>query len=491
MFPPITLELIVIITGLVILLLDSFTTPRDSTRFAKVSLLSLSCVFLGSFFLKIPELSGREGFLQFYAVDHASLFFKRLAILSTLVVLVSACDYVRGFSARGLELNSGVGSGAFFAVPLFACAGLMFMASATDLLTVFVSLELVTISFYVLVAYVRANGLCLEAGVKYLIQGALGTAFLAYGFTWMFGLTGEIQLYAIASKFAQTQSQMPAILFTFCLVFAGIGFKVGAAPFQWWVPDVYQGAPTPITAFLSVASKAAGFLTLLRFIEPFLAVPVVRERVTALLCFSACVTVIYGNLGALPQTHFKRLLAYSSIAHAGYLLMAISSVGASSNSFRSVGSTVGFYLLGYLLTTLLSFLIYTVVASHSDAEDFSIFDGLFTRSPFLSFSLIVSMASAAGLPLTVGFYGKFLVFAHCFQAGNFGLLTAGALGVGCGFYYYLRVIAHAFWNEGFNRNKIVVPLMTKLIICLLIFTIFFFGISPYSALNYLSDSIPS
>ena len=487
MLPPITLEFLVITIGLMMLLIDSFRKNRNLIGPANLCILSLCVTFILSFYIENPDSSSGVGYLKFYAADHTSLFFKRLAILSTIVVLVCACDYVRGFTARQHDLNSGVGHGAFFAIPLFTCAGLMFMASATDLLTVFVSLELVTVSFYVLVAYARANATCLEAGVKYLILGALGTGFFAYGITWMFGLTGEIQLSAVGSKLAQLSSQYPAILFTFCLIFVGIGFKVAAAPFHWWVPDVYQGAPTPITAFLSVGSKAAGFLLLLRVVEPFLEVPLVREKVLLVLSFSAFATVIFGNLAAIPQTHFKRLLAYSSIGHAGYLLMAIASVGPASQAFRSVGASIGFYLLGYMLTTLLAFLIHTLVASNSEGEDLSIFNGLLERSPFLSLALIVSMASLAGLPLTVGFYGKFLVFGHCIQAGKFVLLGAGVLAVASGFYFYLRVLAASFWQDAVIKESIPVPFTTKLVICLLMLGIIFFGISPSSVISYLTD----
>lgn len=486
MFPPITLEILVICIGIVLLLVDSFKNGDHAVSASRASIFCLFWVLVWSFFLKAPDSIVEGSYLNFYSVDHFSLFFKRLALVCTIGVLVIAGDYVGSLTSSGNKLNAGVGAGAFFSIPLFTCAGLMFMASSRDLVTAFVSLELVTISLYVLVAYTRTNSDCLESGVKYLILGALGTGFLAYGLTWMFGLTGETQFSLMGPKLARLEGQEPAVLFTFALIFVGIGFKVAAAPFHWWVADVYQGAPTPITAYLSVGSKSAGFLLLLRLLEPFLTVPGVREKVMLVVAFSTVATLIYGNVGALPQTNFKRLLAYSSIGHAGYLLMAVASVKPTTGAFQSVGACVGFYLLGYLLMTILAFLVYTLVSAHTPGNDLSIFNGLSIRSPFLSFALLISMCSLAGVPFTVGFYGKFLVFAHSLQAGNFLLTAFGVLAVASGFYYYLRVIASSWWHEPTVKGLICIPLTTKLLICVLMVAIVFLGIVPRSVINYLA-----
>ena len=227
-------------------------------------------------------------------------------------------------------VTPGAGLGEFYSLPVFTCAGLMFMASAVDFLLIFVALELVTISFYILVAYMRRHTASLEAGVKYLILGALSTGFLVYGITWIFGLTGETNLAAIQHALATKAVATTPLLFGLMLLLTGLGFKVAAVPFQLWVPDVYQGAPTPITAFLSVGSKAAGFVVLLRVLQPFLGVPGVGVKVLAVLALMAALTMLYGNLAALPQDNFKRLLAYSSIGHAGYLLVAVASVTAAT-----------------------------------------------------------------------------------------------------------------------------------------------------------------
>jgi NADH-quinone oxidoreductase subunit N len=272
-------------------------------------------------------------------------------------------------------------------------------------------------------------------------------------------------------------------------VLIALGFKVAAAPFQLWVPDVYQGAPTPITAFLSVGSKAAGFIVLIRVLEPFLAVPEVGAKVLTVLAILAGATLIYGNLAALPQDNFKRLLAYSSIAHAGYLLVAVASVQETTASLGSAGVAVGFYLAGYLLMTLLSFLVLIVVANHSRGDDILHFNGLAKRSPFLAFGLLTAMLSLAGIPFTAGFIGKFLVFATAVQAGHYVLIGIGIITVAAGFYYYLRVVAAMYWQEPNDDTKITIAPLTRFTIGALTFAIFFFGIFPQPILNSLKPTV--
>src|SRR5262249_3620057 len=334
------------------------------------------------------------------------------------------------------------GLGEFFTIPIFTCAGLMWMASAIDFVMIFVSLELVTISFYVLVSYTRRNPTTLEAGVKYIVISALSTDFLVYGITWIFGVTGETNLQALASWVTTHAENRVPVLFGVALVLVALGFKIAAVPFQIWVPDVYQGAPTPITAFLSVGSKAAGFVVLLRVLTPFLALP----QVGRLLVIVAALTLIYGNFAALPQSNLKRLLAYSSIAHAGYLLIGVAAVA---------GSAVAYYLVAYLLMTLLSFAVLVVMGNHG-GEQIEDYFGLAKRSPFLAFALLIGMISLAGVPFTAGFLGKFFIFDAAIQQHQTGLVVIGVVTVGCGFYYYLKVIRAMYWAPSATADKIPV-----------------------------------
>src|SRR6185436_18146248 len=268
------------------------------------------------------------------------------------------------------------------ALPLFTCAGLMYLVSAIDFVFIFVALELVTVSFYVLVSFTRRNPATLEAGTKYLVLSAFSTAFLVYGIAWIFGATGQTNLYRLTAALTNAGGNSGAALLGIVFVLVALGFKIAAVPFQIWVPDVYQGAPTPVTAYLSVGSKAAGFVVLFRVLQPFFILP----QMERLLVVIALLTLIYGNLAALPQSNLKRLLAYSSIAHAGYLLIGVVSLA---------GEAVSFYLVAYLLMTLLSFAVLIVVAQNA-GDNIEDFNGLAKRSQFLAFAMMIGMASLAG-----------------------------------------------------------------------------------------------
>ena len=471
MIPSLSLEITVLLLGILMLLVESFSRSDDKRGLAKMAIGVLSALVGFSFF--VDPASGNA----FYAVDATAHFFKVLALLTTIVVLIMALEYSSVLAKYLPGVTPGAGLGEFYSLPVFTCAGLMFMASAVDFLLIFVSLELVTISFY-------------EAGVKYLILGALSTGFLVYGITWIFGLTGETNLAAIQHALATKAVATTPLLFGLMLLLTGLGFKVAAVPFQLWVPDVYQGAPTPITAFLSVGSKAAGFVVLLRVLQPFLGVPGVGVKVLAVLALMAALTMIYGNLAALPQDNFKRLLAYSSIGHAGYLLVAVASVSDTKATFGSAGVAVAFYLAGYLLMTLLSFLVLIVVARHSRGDDILHFNGLAKRSPFLAFALLTAMLSLAGVPFTAGFIGKFLVFAAAVQAGKFWLVAIGILTVAAGFYYYLRIVAAMYWQEPGDTTPIKIAPLTRTAIGALTFAVFVFGIFPQPILRQLKDPAP-
>src|SRR5882762_1238612 len=428
------LEIAVLLLGMVILMIEAFAGKIDKRVLAFAAITGLAIVLLATFFV-VPFSSSTNatGFWSFYTADRLAIFFKQFALLTTILVLIMMIDYapVVRDSFPGSSLQAGLGE--FFAVPIFTCAGLMYMASAIDFIMIFVSLELVTISFYVLVSFTRKNPATLEAGVKYLVLSALSTAFLVYGITWIFGVTGQTNLQRITVALANPEIERGAALFGMALVLVALGFKIAAVPFQIWVPDVYQGAPTPVTAYLSVGSKAAGFVVLLRVLRPFLMLPQI-ERLIVLI---ATLTLLYGNLAALPQSNLKRLLAYSSIAHAGYLLVGVACFD---------GPAVTFYLVAYLLMTLLSFAVLIVVAQQA-GERIADFDGLAKRSPFLAFAMLIAMISLAGVPFTAGFFGKFLIFVAAIRQHQTALVVVGAITVACGFYYYLKVVRAMYWQS--------------------------------------------
>jgi NADH-quinone oxidoreductase subunit N len=422
------LEVAVLVLGAVILLIESFSSKLDRRYLGYAALVGLTLIFLATFRVAPQTATSSAPFWDFYSADTTSLFFKRIALATTAGVIVMIFDFAPlvATGIQGATPQSGLGE--FFALPLFTCAGLMWMSSAIDFVLIFVSLELVTISFYVLVGFTRRNPASLEAAVKYLVLSAVATGFLVYGITWIFGATGETNLQKITTVLSRPGLEQNAALFGAVLVIIALGFKIAAVPFHIWVADVYQGAPTPVTAYLSVGSKAAGFVVLLRVLDPFLLLPQMQTLLVAI----AVLTLIYGNLAALPQTNVKRLLAYSSIAHAGYLLVAVVSFS---------GRSVAFYLVAYLLMTLLSFAV-LILVSHPGGDQLESFAGLSQRSPFLAFAMLVAMASLAGVPFTAGFLGKFLVFYAAIATHHFGLVVVAIVTVGAGFYYYFKVVRY-------------------------------------------------
>ena len=467
------LEVAVLVLGAVILLIESFSSNLDRRYLGYAALVGLTLIFLATFRVAPQTATSSAPFWDFYSADTTSLFFKRIALATTAGVIVMILDFAPlvATGIQGATPQSGLGE--FFALPLFTCAGLMWMSSAIDFVLIFVSLELVTISFYVLVGFTRRNPASLEAAVKYLVLSAVATGFLVYGITWIFGATGETNLQKITTVLSRPGLEQNAALFGAVLVIVALGFKIAAVPFHIWVADVYQGAPTPVTAYLSVGSKAAGFVVLLRVLDPFLLLPQMQTLLVAI----AVLTLIYGNLAALPQTNVKRLLAYSSIAHAGYLLVAVVSFS---------GRAVAFYLVAYLLMTLLSFAV-LILVSQPGGDQLESFAGLSQRSPFLAFAMLVAMASLAGVPFTAGFLGKFLVFDAAIATHHFGLVVVAIVTVGAGFYYYFKVVRAIYWDApSSSTDKIIVSPLTRAALIALIAGTFVLGVYPQPIFDALA-----
>jgi NADH-quinone oxidoreductase subunit N len=493
------LEIAVLVLGMLLLMVEAFAGKIDKRLLAFTAITGLAIVLLASFFVA-PSASPAHatGFWSFYTADRLAIFFKQFALLTTILVLVMMIDYAPVVLSSFASSTPQAGLGEFVALPLFTCAGLMYLVSAIDFVFIFVSLELVTVSFYVLVSFTRRNPTTLEAGTKYLVLSALATAFLVYGIAWIFGVTGQTNLYRIAevrgnsnvvagivdpghieiAMPAPPASPMPATTFGagaallgMVFVLVALGFKIAAVPFQIWVPDVYQGAPTPVTAYLSVGSKAAGFVVLIRVLQPFMKLPQTQRLIFVI----AFLTLIYGNLAALPQTNLKRLLAYSSIAHAGYLL-----IGVVCFDVRAIT----FYLVAYLLMTLLSFAVLIIVAQQT-GEEISDFDGLAKRSPFLAFAMLIGMISLAGVPFTAGFLGKFYIFYAAVLQRQIALVVVGVITVGCGFYYYLKVVRAMYWQSNSETEAIPVNGLSRIAISGLIVATICLGVYPQPILDAL------
>lgn len=489
--PAYYLEALTVTLGLVLLMAEAFVSSKSKAWVGVIAAIGLGAVLLICLPLAIgPEAKPDSSWAKwplwnFYQFDGLARFYKGFALLTTILVVLMSIDY-RSILARFTDHpGSENGTGEFYALPVFACAGMMWLASAKDLAGAFVALELVTITFYILVAYMRRNVGSLEAGVKYLILGALSTGFLVYGIAWVYGATGTMSLSQLSTHNPQL-STSAALLFGIALVMVGLGFKIGAVPMQVWIPDVYQGAPTPVTAFLSVGSKAAGFILMVRFLEPFLASEITRGPVLKLLVILAIATLLFGNLAAIPQTNFKRLLGYSSIAHAGFLILALAA--GRSGGAGMLGSTqvVSLYLATYLIMTLGVFFILSQVRLQRDGESITDFNGLGKTNPGLAAALTVLLAALAGVPLTAGFVGKFLVFQLAVDSGLWAAIGVAFIGAAAGFYYYLNVVRAMWWVNPGQKAEVHLPVISKACVAVLTVATLVFGFWPQPILALLN-----
>ena len=474
------LEISVIGLGLVLMLADLFV-PAERRRFIGYAGIAALGVLL------LTSLSGDGSCSQFgpafggaFINDGLSLFFKRFFIVAAMLVLFIAAEFADRI----------VAAAEYYSLIVFALAGMLFAASSNDFAMLFVSIELITITFYVLVSFQRSKITSLEAGVKYLILGALSSAFMIFGIALIWGTTGELNFTKLADFLAKTPEVETSKMFLLgvLLVLVGLGFKIAAFPFQIWAPDVYQGAPTPTTAFLAVGSKAAGFVLLLRVL--FTAVPSVTAHWSNLLIVISGITILYGNLCAIPQRNLKRLLGYSSISHAGYLLLGVAALNASGQS------AILYYLAGYLFTVLAAFLVIALVLRHLDTEDISGLAGLNQRSPLLAATMTISMVSLAGIPPLAGFFGKFLLLKSVVEAaqatGNHGyycLVFTALAGVVISLYYYFGVVRAIYWSKDakdLSPIQLSAPAMVTAWVC--IGGIFWLGLFPNTILNLANQA---
>ncbi|HUJ08519.1 MAG TPA: NADH-quinone oxidoreductase subunit N [Verrucomicrobiae bacterium] len=457
-FYAIHLECLLVVWGILLLLVDAFIPVKDKRTIGYMAAGFVAAALLYSFTLH--PLNDVTFFHGMYRFDAFALYFKRLFLLALTMVLVMAAE----FSDR---MESGVPE--FYALLMFCAVGMLILASVNDFILLFVALELVTITFYILASYLRRQVPSLEAGTKYLILGALSSGFNVYGIAYIFGTTGTTnfdKLAEILRAATASGTLAPPFVFGMLLVLTGIGFKIASVPFQIWAPDVYQGAPTPVTAFLAVGSKAAGFALLLRVL--FAGLLPVRSTWTMLLFVLAAATLLYGNLGAIPQRNIKRLLGYSSIGHAGYMLMGIAAVNALG------AGAVLFYLGQYAFTVLCAFLAIVAATKATGSDEIPSFSGLGKRSPILGLALFLSMMSLAGIPPLSGFFGKFQLFAAVIQRAAtdwhyYILAGIGAAAVVISLYFYLGVGRAIYLQEAAaEAGPIAVskPMRAALYVCM-------------------------
>jgi NADH-quinone oxidoreductase subunit N len=375
--------------------------------------------------------------------------------------------------------------GEFYALMLVATLGMNLMASSADLIMLYLAIETTSLPLYVMAGLMTRDPKSTEAGLKYFLYGAVTAAVMLYGFSLLFGFTGTTNLYAMAGAVTAGSLSPLALVLALLLVLVGFGFKVSAVPFHFWAPDVYEGAPTPVAGFLSTASKAAGFAVLLRVMQAVF--PSIAPSWTVLVAVLAAGSMILGNLLALTQTNIKRLLAYSSIAQAGYIL-----VGVYANSQLGATGAV-FYLISYLVTNLVAFGIVALVGRTICSDDLSAYAGLHRRSPGLAMALLVAMLSLGGIPPLSGFMGKVLVFGAAVQSGTLGIVLAfiGVITSVVGLYYYLNVLKIAFTSPSTTGDRplpVTNPWRVAILVC--VACIFFMGtvFGPWYALSSLGGA---
>jgi NADH-quinone oxidoreductase subunit N len=387
-------------------------------------------------------------FGQLLVADSMAFIFRAIILCAAIVVSLASVHFAPSVTENVAE---------YYALLLLSVLGLMLTAAAGDLLTAFLAIELSTISLYALAGYVRRDARSAEAGLKYLLLGIVASGLLIYGTSLVYGSFGTTRFQAISEQLAsQPWAMSPAALAGIMLVIAGFGFKITAAPFHMWAPDVYQGAPTTVTAFLSVASKAAGFAILMRvLLGPFMSA---RPQIAAVVALACALSLLIGNLSAIPQTNIKRMLAYSGIAHAGYVLIgiaALSQAGAAASIF---------YLVQYVFANAGAFLVVAAVAQATGKEEIADYAGLAQRNPPLAFAMLLLLLSLGGIPPLAGFWAKVYVFVEAARSGLWWLVLLGALLSVVALYYYLMVVKQMYIFPAAQRDPVRVKWTTGLAI---------------------------
>lgn len=383
-------------------------------------------------------------FKDTFVLDGVAIFFKIFVLVATALVLLCSVDYVRSFKFF---------RGEYYCLIMMSALGMMFMASAQDLLSVFVTLEFSTFGFYVLVAYLRDNQKSSEAGLKFFILGVFTAGVLAYGISLVYGETGTL----VFSDMAATPGSY-GLAIGYIMIFAALGFKIGAVPFHSWIPDTYQGAPTPVTAFLSIAPKGAAMAILIRMF--YVALATFKPTWVLLFVVASIVSMTYGNVVAIAQKNIKRLLAYSGIAQIGNVM-----IGLAAGTKRG-SDAILFYLLTYLFANLGAFAVVIGVSNLIKSDEIEDYNGLNRRSPFLAAAMLIFLLSLAGVPPLAGFIGKLYIFVAAIEQELYTLLIVGLINIVISMYYYLVVVKKMYINEPADPTPLSVstPLKTAVFV---------------------------
>ena len=428
--------LMMVLFGCAALIFDFLVFPEPRQRKYLLLFVVIPCeIAVGAHLVRQQMWLSANGVLKAFGgaliIDGWSIFFNWIFLVATLIVAAVSYKYLETAKEHHSE---------YYGLMLFAQAGMFFLAAGTDLVTLFIGLELMALSFYIMVGFLRSEKRSNEAAIKYLLLGAFSSGFLVYGFSVMYGISGSTRLQDIASAIAQRPANDPVVFLALATTAVGLLFKISAVPFHMWAPDAYEGAPTTVTAYLSVASKAASVVFLLRiFLGPLNSVRPVWEPLLAVV---AVATMTVGNLAAINQTNLKRLLAYSSISHAGYMLLGL----VAGNDTGIQGIAV--YVMVYTFMNLGAFLVIVALRRENIiGEDIDDISGLMHKAPVHAILMLVFLLSLAGIPPTAGFLGKYYIFLSLIETGHYTLAVIGVLYVAVAIYYYFRIVRSMFTRE--------------------------------------------
>jgi NADH-quinone oxidoreductase subunit N len=426
--------LIVVVSASLLLVIDLFIRSTRKTVTAILAAMALTGALVAGI---ITYGSGGRAFSGMLIHDGFSSFLQLAILVAGLIAIAQAYDYIR---RRGIE------RGEYYTLLLFSISGMMLMASAGDLIVIFVALELLSIPLYILSGFARPQPESEESAMKYFLLGAFASSFLVYGIALVFGTTGTTQLDGIMQALQTTWTLKPLFLAGAGLILVGLGFKVAAVPFHMWTPDVYQGAPSSVTSFMSVGAKIGGFAALLRIL--LAAFPHAASAWVPVTAWLSALTMVWGNIAAIAQTNIKRMLAYSSIAHAGYILMAVPATANPAIASEAVNSAL-FYLAAYGITNLGAWGV-VLAMERADGSGLEINDyaGLARRKPTLALAMALFMLSLTGVPPSIGFVGKFFLFRAVVDAEIVWLAIVGVVTSVVSAYFYLRIIVMMYMAEG-------------------------------------------
>jgi proton-translocating NADH-quinone oxidoreductase chain N len=444
-------EIIITLVAFTIITLDlSWKNERRSATilpwlaFAGAITTLLAAIYVWFYTGGQPMPVGQVGAMPMMAADPLALFFTLLAALIVALVSLSALDYINTRTPF---------RGEFYALTMLAGLSLMLLSASTNLVMIYLSLEFLSISSYILTGFLRRDARSIEAAMKYFLYGALASGVMLYGFSLFYGMTGSVDLATIAASLSASPPNGLVVVFAVLLMLAGFGFKIALVPFHQWSPDAYEGAPTPVTAFLSVGPKAAGFAVLIRVLV--VALPAYTLSWTAILTVIAVLTMTLGNLVALWQKDMKRMLAYSSIAQAGYILVGLAAWTATGPDRWGGGvSAMMFFLFAYVFTNLGAFAVAIAVENKTGSSNISAYAGLIRRSPFMAVALLVFFLSLIGIPPTGGFMGKLLVFGAAIDRQLYVLAAFGIFNSVISVYYYFGITRLSFFDHAQDESPI-------------------------------------